>query len=88
MIFSLDVTNIFIYRGKNKNNRMFSFRRCKGREKEADVPLMAYMGMNLGYGNKKRKHFECLRFCMINKRILDSFFLFYTFDGLYIVPMR
>ena len=51
MIFSLDVTNIFIYRGKNKNNRMFSFRRCKGREKEADVPLMAYMGMNLGYSN-------------------------------------
>jgi hypothetical protein len=44
MIFSLDVTNIFIYRGKNKNNRMFSFRRCKGREKEEDVPLMAYMG--------------------------------------------
>jgi hypothetical protein len=44
MIFSLDVTNIFIYRGKNKNNRMFSFKRCKGREKEADVPLMTYMG--------------------------------------------
>lgn len=74
MIFSLDVTNIFIYRGKNKNNRMFSFRRCKGREKEEDVPLMAYMGMNLGYGNKKRKHFECLRFCM-NKYEDARFFL-------------
>lgn len=44
MIFSLDVTNIFIYRGKNKNNPMFSFRRHKGMEKDADVPLMAYMG--------------------------------------------
>lgn len=36
---------------------MFSFRRYKGIEKDADVPLMAYTEINFGRRMKKRKHF-------------------------------